>query len=491
MTAELSQEQKDQLVGGGECFLHSHTPDQITGLVELVLQEIPEPEPIPPGTYLEPANNLSDVASTATALANLGLDQVDNTSDLDKPVNTATSLALANKYDKAGGAISGDVSVAGTLTSDDIGTDSSSDLQLRTGGTVRVTVDASGNVGIGAAPVYKHHIEGSGGTYSLIKDSSNGVVGLLFGDSASNVVGRVQYTHSADTMQLFTGGSERLRIDADGNVGIGNSAPTAKLHVYHSQAGAPATSGSSDASISTRFQTANIALDIGVYGNGVTWLQNRLYNNFATNYSIALQPNGGNVGIGVAIPSAALEVAGISKLTNNGQLTASFNSPANSTNWIRICSFPSDNSPKYTRFLLISASLHLNFLVEFSPGAGGDNVRASITRLGTYSYFSRSPLQWRIVPAGTNSPSHLDIKFGGGAAVGYSIYVLEEFSPGAARPTYPCTDVGTTAAGYGITLGNTSAWTYREATLIPGRALRLSEALAYTSTAITINTVIT
>lgn len=109
MTVELSQEQKDQLVGGGECFLHSHTPDQITGLVELVLQEVPGPEPIPPGTYLVPANNLSDVASIVTTLTNLGLDQVDNTSDLDKPVSTAASAALSGKANAVHSHVIGDV----------------------------------------------------------------------------------------------------------------------------------------------------------------------------------------------------------------------------------------------------------------------------------------------------------------------------------------------------------------------------------------------
>lgn len=43
------------------------------------------------------ANNLSDLADTAQALANLDLDNVDNTSDIDKPVSTATQTALNQK----------------------------------------------------------------------------------------------------------------------------------------------------------------------------------------------------------------------------------------------------------------------------------------------------------------------------------------------------------------------------------------------------------
>ena len=40
------------------------------------------------------SNNLSDLASIATAKTNLGLNNVDNTSDANKPVSTATQTAL-------------------------------------------------------------------------------------------------------------------------------------------------------------------------------------------------------------------------------------------------------------------------------------------------------------------------------------------------------------------------------------------------------------
>lgn len=54
---------------------------------------------LPASAYLSVANNLSDLGDLPTALVNLGLNNVDNTSDLNKPISTATQTALDGKLE--------------------------------------------------------------------------------------------------------------------------------------------------------------------------------------------------------------------------------------------------------------------------------------------------------------------------------------------------------------------------------------------------------
>jgi len=132
--------------------------------------------------------------------------------------------------------------------------DSADDLVIGTGSTigsnVKMVIENGGNVGIGtASPDAKLHVldsAASTATHSYtklhIEDSdhlalqfSGGTGGeqwIWFADdSTSTPVGGITYYHGGPYMGFRVEGSERMRIDSSGNVGIGESSPASQLHI--------------------------------------------------------------------------------------------------------------------------------------------------------------------------------------------------------------------------------------------------------------------
>jgi hypothetical protein len=135
--------------------------------------------------------------------------------------------------------------------------------------TERMRIDSSGNVGIGTASPssYSSASElvvdtGVGGGITVVSDSTTGGYGsLFFADGTTGnqqYRGYVQYNHnnggSVDELLFGTAGSEAMRIDSSGNVGIGMASPSSL------QAGAEnlvVGSGSGDEGMTIYSGTAN------------------------------------------------------------------------------------------------------------------------------------------------------------------------------------------------------------------------------------------
>jgi hypothetical protein len=95
-------------------------------------------------------------------------------------------------------------------------------LALATNGTQAVLVDSSQNVGIGtSSPSQKLSVVAGSGTSAYVEVQSTGFTSTLFGQN--NAGDAYVYNGYAGNIRLFTGATERMRIDSSGNVGIGGS----------------------------------------------------------------------------------------------------------------------------------------------------------------------------------------------------------------------------------------------------------------------------
>ena len=85
-----------------------------------------------------------------------------------------------------------------------------------------VTVDASGNVGIGGSASRKLHVIDSGNAHVAIQGGTSSFAGILLGDSDNHTLSRMRHDNTDNSLQFSTNEIERLRIDSSGRVGIGD-----------------------------------------------------------------------------------------------------------------------------------------------------------------------------------------------------------------------------------------------------------------------------
>ena len=180
-----------------------------------------------------------------------------------------------------------------------------------TGGSEKMRLDASGNLGVGMSSGFN----AVSGTETTVGIQNSNVASLYLNSTSAG--GRKYGIYSASSGQLafydFTAATERMRLDSNGNLGIGTNSPTSKLHVR-----ATASPGSYAAYIDNAGGGGNVL---------------KLYNHdwdvgdylmFATNgggYNFVIDGNG-KVGIGTTNPAEKLEVYGSSfniKITNTAE----------------------------------------------------------------------------------------------------------------------------------------------------------------------------
>lgn len=125
-------------------------------------------------------------------------------------------------------------------------------------------------------------------------------------------------------MQFYTGGTEKMRVDINGNVGIGTSSPNFKLGIQASEPTFGILQAISNNNGGNATLGAKILFDVSGIGNfwegmpsGANAWAVGLYNG-STNPEYMRITSSGNVGIGTTTPGAKLEVAGASRFTGAG-----------------------------------------------------------------------------------------------------------------------------------------------------------------------------
>jgi len=204
-------------------------------------------------------------------------------------------------------------------------------VAISTNGTGRLQIDSSGNVGIGAAPV----VTFAGQTHLTVNHSAGGtsVAGYNLAVNGTRYASFISYPSNSEALRItaesatlpitfHTNSSERMRLDSSGQLGIGTSAPGARLSVDSAATGIMADFNSTNANggyisflssssvygdIGTAAQcVGGSASDFSVNARGARALV------LGTNNSTRLFINSsGNVGIGTTSPQANLHIQAV------------------------------------------------------------------------------------------------------------------------------------------------------------------------------------
>ena len=296
----------------------------------------------------------------------------------------------------------------------------------------------AGNVGIGTvSPATKLNIRSDASDDGILLEKSDGTdIARLFHDGTSTNA----------RLDMFSGGSATIQLKANGithfsggNVGIGVTSPDQKLNVDSGATGLnqgiPATSGTSQNGI-LRLTPGDLTygetLDFGMnVGPTYAWIQATNKDGLNTNYSLALNPNGGNVGIGETSPNGKLDIkqemkAGTTAAFTDPHLRLSANNNIDNTGFVGM-TFATSTANNYgfswgaLRTTSALGGMHLRYHGNSASGTDIFNIDyvGNVTIASTRYIRSDSSGGYLIIQGGATYPGgRIEIYGGSNAAAG-------------------------------------------------------------------------
>ena len=317
----------------------------------------------------------------------------------------------------------------------------------------RMVINKEGLVGIGTnAPVARLHVhETTAGRIQLTNDTSNATASDGLAIAAELSTRAYFWLYEDAYMQFATNNAERIRITADGSVGIGTTSPSVKLHVVGSGTddGIKVHSGTNvylELDSTDSSTTREVAAKYKNYSTGTNFWWTGL--NQASRYDFAygttfINANikvsiltDGNVGIGTITPNFAAAAGNTVKglnIQNVGQDTQAS---------LRLTGHNATGNPgvaTYTELLHAGANLRFdinhNGTVRFSIGSGGaitfNSAYTFPTAIGSAGQVLKVPssgtvLEWSTEtgPVSGNGTTNTIPRWTGTASLGDSIITV-------------------------------------------------------------------